>query len=806
MKNKLTLLFFGSLITLSITSPPEFLNILGFNFSEITIILTVIFYLIFFLANKKIKFLFIYLRNSYWFFIFLILFSTFLIYGFNSLTIRFIFYTFFGFLSYVFLRQFSLRETQYLFLPFLLVTLLNLFTVIFELSFLNNTTGWISYFYENPSFLNRGRLAGYQGGGPNVAGSIFTFLTFIFLYFYSVFNNKIYLFISLLNLFLIFVTFSRGSWLALFISLIIYLYVNKYQFKTIFFSILSLSMVLSFFLLIGNTQILLKESDRGYLTKIALDNISVFKGYGGGNYVEEIYGNYFLSINPDILEQNLNITLDKVELGITPEEFRNSGVDFFIGTSGGGFELLQQSNIVSECSDDRTTCQHVRVEHDTILKFFSAIFKTESLVLENYLIETGCKEDTKNLYSRGEFYCIVEKLIQDKNLNNNSELLETDFFVECEASKEYTCENRKLAIGELSVIVENLSLKKVNDKNKIPIENYQLYCDECKFRSVSGFIKIEFDKREGIIPRSTFKFFTSPDGDNWDQVGFTRTKGEIITFVPNNSYIELGGHSDGQSFGNTFLDANVLSIEISTLEKTKKIIFEKQKQNEDFFVFKPNTLEDYKANITYENNGIKLFRPNKYWVAINNEFDFTNDFQIILNLTLPEIPWETHTLISNSSIFNDQIQSWKVDIDDGRIFFNWTNEEGVYTANNVIGDKSLRSGILIQENGKLSNQRSPIVDPSFLSQLTTAHNGYLTFAVEYGLFISILFFLVVFFFIFKLINELTKENIFLFLCLTAFLFQNLTNDMIYSSDAFILFNLVYALIIYSINPLETKNS
>ena len=221
--------------------------------------------------------------------------------------------------------------------------------------------------------------------------------------------------------------------------------------------------------------------------------------------------------------------------------------------------------------------------------------------------------------------------------------------------------------------VENLSLKKVNDKNKIPIENYQLYCDECKFRSVSGFIKIEFDKREGIIPRSTFKFFTSPDGDNWDQVGFTRTKGEIITFVPNNSYIELGGHSDGQSFGNTFLDANVLSIEISTLEKTKKIIFEKQKQNEDFFVFKPNTQEDYKANITYENNGIKLFRPNKYWVAINNEFDFTNDFQIILNLTLPEIPWETHTLISNSSIFNDQIQSWKVDIDDGRIFFNWNN-------------------------------------------------------------------------------------------------------------------------------------
>ena len=49
----------------------------------------------------------------------------------------------------------------------------------------------------------------------------------------------------------------------------------------------------------------------------------------------------------------------------------------------------------------------------------------------------------------------------------------------------------------------------------------------------------------------------------------------------------------------------------------------------------------------------------------------------------------------------------------------------------IIGDKSLRSGILTSKKGLISNQSSPIVDPSFLSQLTTAHNGYLTFAVEY---------------------------------------------------------------------------
>ena len=80
------------------------------------------------------------------------------------------------------------------------------------------------------------------------------------------------------------------------------------------------------------------------------------------------YCSYFLSINPEI-EENLNIKLDKVELGITPEEYRNSGIDFFVGTSV-GYEILQQSNIVDECVDDRITCQHVRVDFPTLLKSF----------------------------------------------------------------------------------------------------------------------------------------------------------------------------------------------------------------------------------------------------------------------------------------------------------------------------------------------------------------------------------------------------------------------------------------------------
>ena len=213
------------------------------------------------------------------------------------------------------------------------------------------------------------------------------------------------------------------------------------------------------------------------------------------------------------------------------------------------------------------------------------------------------------------------------------------------------------------------------------------------------------------------------------------------------------------------------SVEINTTESNNVIEFNKEYENDTFFVFKPNTTEFYNANIMYNESGLKLYRPNKYWVAVENTFNFNDDFEIILNLSFPEIPWETNTLISNTSIFNDQIQSWKIDIDDGRIFFSWTNDEGVYLADNIIGDKSLRSGILTSKNGFISNQSSPIVDPSFLSQLTTAHNGYLTFSVEFGVIISVLFYFIIFYYILKFLFSKKFNNIFALLAVLMFLFQ-----------------------------------
>ena len=323
---------------------------------------------------------------------------------------------------------------------------------------------------------------------------------------------------------------------------------------------------------------------------------------------------------------------------------------------------------------------------------------------------------------------------------------------------------------------------------------------------IDGFIKLKFDKRDKILPRSIISFYTSKDGENWDMVGYERTSGSIINLNKNSAYIEIGGHSDGQSFGNTFLDSTIKEVNIISNNKSKNVIFTKNNLNKDYFVFKPNQINNYNANISFENNGIKLFRPNKYWLAIENNLDFSNDFEIVLHLTFPEIPQQRQTLISNTSIFNGQVQSWKLETDDGRLFFSWADSEGVFLDANNIGDKSLRSGVLIQQNGQLSNTSPPIVDPSFLSQLTTAHNGYLTFSVEFGLMFSILFYMIIAFGMFKVLSLINSSNIFPYLAMMMFLIQNITNDMIYSPDMFVLFIVSTGIFIQSTKSFEDKKS
>ena len=790
---KITLLFSGVLFALSLIIPPNIGKLFMLEYSDIPTIF--LFLILLFLNLKKFK-----LDKSDFLWVgLLMLFVLFLFFDWlNPTSMRFIFYILIGLLVKKVAKNLIINDLELFFLPLILVSLLSLMSFMFNLSYLNNSIGWITNYSDTNNIFFSGRLAGFQGSGPNVAGTIFGLLSILSFYFYKNTRRNFYQILIFVNLFLFFITYSRGSYLALLIVSIIYILskIKSRKFKIIYISgIFVSSLALLYF---GPSDVILKENDRSLLASIAISNIEFVNGVGGGQYVEKIYEPYLLSVNPDLLEENLKITLNKVELGITPEEYRDTNIDFFIGTSGGGFEILQQYFIVGQCSDDRNTCQYLRVDEDTVINFLN-IFRLPNQDLVQKAIN-NCVDNSKKLITRGEFACLAFELnVLGNNLNfyefydleNNSEanvhfsyLKSNSIFIECEASGLYSCKDRPIAVGELSVIVENLFIR----DSLLPIENLINFCAECEFRSIDGYIKIKFDKYDYFLPRSKISFFTSEDNLNWDIVGYPHYTGEVISFTTNTGLIEIGGHADGQSFGNTFLDANIKSIEIFSKSDSKKVTFEEDNLNENFFIYQPNTLNNYNSKITFEDQGLKLFRPNKYWVSIENQFDFNEDFEIIIHLSIPEIPWETQTLISNTSAFTGETQSWKVDIDDGRLFFSWTNSDGEYV--NQLGDKSLRSGVLVQKNGKISSEQPPLASSSYLSQLTTAHNGYLTFFVEYGLLQGLIFFIVLIFLVFNKSNIINDNQLILIFSLLYFLIHNITNDLIYSPDAIIFFMII----------------
>ena len=790
---KITLLFSGVLFALSLIIPPNIGKLFMLEYSDIPTIF--LFLILLFLNLKKFK-----LDKSDFLWVgLLMLFVLFLFFDWlNPTSMRFIFYILIGLLVKKVAKNLIINDLELFFLPLILVSLLSLMSFMFNLSYLNNSIGWITNYSDTNNIFFSGRLAGFQGSGPNVAGTIFGLLSILSFYFYKNTRRNFYQILIFVNLFLFFITYSRGSYLALLIVSIIYILskIKSRKFKIIYISgIFISSLALLYF---GPSDVILKENDRSLLASIAISNIEFVNGVGGGQYVEKIYEPYLLSVNPDLLEENLKITLNKVELGITPEEYRDTNIDFFIGTSGGGFEILQQYFIVGQCSDDRNTCQYLRVDEDTVINFLN-IFRLPNQDLVQKAIN-NCVDNSKKLITRGEFACLAFELnVLGNNLNfyefydleNNSEanvhfsyLKSNAIFIECEASGLYSCKDRPIAVGELSVIVENLFIR----DSLLPIENLVNFCAECEFRSIDGYLKIKFDKYDYFLPRSKISFFTSEDNLNWDIVGYPHYTGEVISFTTNTGLIEIGGHADGQSFGNTFLDANIKSIEIFSKSDSKKVTFEEDNLNENFFIYQPNSLNNYNSKITFEDQGLKLFRPNKYWVSIENQFDFNEDFEIIIQLSIPEIPWETQTLISNTSAFTGETQSWKVDIDDGRLFFSWTNSDGEYV--NQLGDKSLRSGVLVQKNGKISSEQPPLASSSYLSQLTTAHNGYLTFFVEYGLLQGLIFFIVLIFLVFNKSNIINDNQLILIFSLLYFLIHNITNDLIYSPDAIIFFMII----------------
>jgi len=634
----------GYTFALSLLIPPNVgLNILGLNFEDLPLIF--LFGYLFYLKIDDYKKNNIDKFDTY----FLSFLSVFILYTnlfvenrgiFNQTNLRFYFYFF---LSYLVVSICEKNKIINIFEPLSLVMLINFLIILTKLQISGNLNGWISNNTAGNNPFTSGRLGGLQGGGPNVIGIICAISTLVCLF--KILNsnkvidyikinkfNSLILFISLFNLYL---TYSRGSYLALGVGCLILLLTTDNLNKQIKIYLFTLFTILALIIIYINPSIFLKQTNRGYLNELGVNNVSLFKGTGGGHYVKSVYKEYLVTLD------------DK--------------------------KLMDEFNIAYSDSEKRN----------------------------------------------------VKKLMTSRDTP-------------------------------------------VND----------------------GYLKMEFDYRDGYLPRSVVSFYFSNNGDQWEQIGFNHTNGTLINLIPNDSYFEVGGWGDGQSNDDSFLSALINKIEIKTDESKHIYEFPAYKRGVDFFVLTPKLRNVYRDELKYSDSGIQLERPRDYWLAIPNYVNLSKkDFSIVVGLDIEGIPKGNETIFSQSSIlrlneeFNDQ--SWKWSIVGGRMYFFWIeNVDNGYS--NYLGGKSLRSGKLISVNGKFNSMISDFNITQY-DEITTSHNGFLTMSVEYGI-LPIVF--LIFSCISLIIKNLNKKYTFEIIIFFMFLIQNLTNDLIYSPDVAIYFWIV----------------
>ena len=620
------------------------LNILGLNFEDLPLV-----FLFLFLFYKKI--------NNYDHIsnvdkVFLSFIFSFILYSniftqnseiFNQTNLRFYFYFIFSYFCVDIIRE-NKENLIAVFEPLSYVMIANFLVVLFQVQLPGTIDGWILNNSGSTNPFTSGRLGGFQGGGPNVIGVICTMYVLLCVYKASssdnilkyLFSDKLNTALLIISIFNLYITYSRGSYLALYAGLLLLLIYTKSltaKFKIYFLIISILFSVIVIFIF---PSIFLKQSNRSFLNNLAIDNLELFEGSGGGHYIKEVYKDYLLGLDDD--------------------------------------EVLEKFNIV---------------------------------------------------YS-------------ENDKNNHT--------------------------------------KKTTQNENEPAE---------------GYLKLKFDYKDGVLPRSVVSFYHSQNAITWSQIGSEHTDGSVIELIKNDSFFEVGGWGDGQSPGDSYLDGFIKQVNISFSDNKYSYQFIEENRDIDYFVYLPTTREFYDnrndGRLVYTEDGLKLKRPRSYWVAIPHEDDISQqDFEVVIQLKLNNIPKGNETIFSQSSIIttsnNINNQSWKWSIIDGRMYFFWV-EDIISGYSNYLGGQSLRSGRLVTNNGQFDS----IISDFSLSQydeITTSHNGFLTMAVEYGLFPVVLIVLSILFIVVKNVNY---KNHFLIALLIALLTQNLTNDLIYSPDIAIYF-------------------
>jgi len=639
----------GSAFALSLLIPPNMgFDIFGINFDDLPLLVIFLVLitkkLINFKLEKPDRIFFIFVLS---FFIYVNIFVEEINYL-NKTNLRFIFYFLLCYLSVDLLFKNNQSIIDF-FDPLGIVMLANFVLILFQIQIPGNINGWILNNTASSNPLNSGRLGGLQGGGPNVIGIICAVYLFVCLF--KIFNsdnpnkylieNKVNTFLLTISLINLFLTYSRGSYIAFLFGLVWLLLFSQLLNKKIKIFVIVFLTFLSGFLVFAFPSVFLKQSNRTFLNSLGIENVEIFTGSGGGNYIKKVYKEYLITLDENELIERFGIKYNEVQ-----------------------------------------------------------------------------------------------------NQENNEVL--------------------------------------TNQTNDI----------------IQGFLKLEFDYRDSLLPRSVIRFYYSDEGENWNQIGSKHTSGSPINLLENDSFFEVGGWSDGQSPGGEFLSGYVKNVVIETTDYYRKFELSEIKRDTDYLILTPEFKNNYESDVIYKADSIRLDRPRDYWIAIPNETNLSmKDFQITLQVEFESIPKGHETLFSQSSIlrineeFNDQ--SWKWSIIDGRMYFFWI-EDVTFGYSQFIGGQSLRSGKLISNNGDFDS----IVSDFTLSQydeITTSHNGFLTMAVEYGLFVVLIIVLSIFYLIY---DNFDSKNFFEIGLLLMFLLQNLSNDLIYAPDTSIY---IWLLIIYFFN-------
>ena len=368
----------GYTFAISLLIPPNVgLNIMGLNFEDLPLIL--LFGYLFFLKLDDYK------KNNLDKFdiYFLIFLSVFMLYTnifvesrgiFNQTNLRFYFYFFLAFLV-VSICDSEKNKIEKIFEPLSLVMVINLFIILTKFEVNGNLNGWISNNTAGINPFTTGRLGGLQGGGPNVIGIICAISALVYLF--KIFNsgdsnknlksNKFNLFIILISLLNLYLTYSRGSYLALGVGFLILLLVtNSIKKQNKFYLVILLTVITLIFIYI-NPSIFLKQTNRGFLNELGFNNASLIQGTGGGNYIKSVYKEYLVTLDDKTLMDEFNITYSASEKNINKKLSENTE-----GPIDGGFlkldfiykdNYLPRSVISFHYSNNGTQWEQIGFDH-----------------------------------------------------------------------------------------------------------------------------------------------------------------------------------------------------------------------------------------------------------------------------------------------------------------------------------------------------------------------------------------------------------------------------------------------------------